>query len=80
MSNKLYPFLKRNERFYSLQFKFKQQHSDIFALIYLTKKIRNYLDDLNNGCDILLLFRRLFLLQDIKSSNKTRTSQKKVNL
>ena len=61
MSNKLYPFLKRNERFYSLQFKFKQQHSDILALIYLTKKIRNYLDDLNDGCDIFVAFQKAFL-------------------
>ena len=60
MYNRLYKFLENNNLIYSLQFEFRQKHSTSHALIHLTDKIREQLDEGNFASSIFVDFQKAF--------------------
>ena len=53
-------FLENHECFYKNQFGFKKKHSTDHALITITEKIRNALDNNQYTCDVFLDFQKVF--------------------
>ena len=58
MLNRLYSFLKRKGDKFSLQFGFRQKYSTAHALIHLTDKIRQEIDEGNYGFGIFIDFQK----------------------
>ena len=58
MHNRLYSFLERNGDIFSLQFRFRQKYSTAHALIDLTDKIRQKIDEGNYGFGIFIDFQK----------------------
>ena len=57
---RLYAFLEENKCLYSNQFGFRNQHSTNHALINITEKIRNGLDNSEYVCGVFLDFQKAF--------------------
>ena len=53
-------FLENQKCFYKNQFGFRKKHSTDHALITITEKIRNVLDNKQHTCRVLLDFQRAF--------------------
>ena len=62
MHKRLYDFLEVNKILHSLQFGFRQKHSTSHALISMTEKIRNSIDNGNYDCGIFIDLKRLLIL------------------
>ena len=60
MHNRLYKFLNDSNIIYPLQFGFQQKYSTSFALIYLTKIIKEALDQGKYGCGISVDLQKAF--------------------
>ena len=60
MYNHLHKFLETNNLIYSLQFGFRQKHSNSHALIHLTDKIREQLGKGNFASGIFVDFQKTF--------------------
>ena len=60
MHKSLYDFLEVNKILHSLQFGFRQKHSTSHTLISMTEKIRNSIDNGNNGCGIFIDLKKAF--------------------
>ena len=60
MYKRLYTFLNKNNVFYNLQFRFRQQYSTSHALINITENIRKALDDGNIGCGVFVDLQKAF--------------------
>ena len=58
--NRLYKFFEDNKLIYNLQFGFRQKHPTSHALIHLTDKIREQLDNGKYGCEIFVDFQKAF--------------------
>ena len=56
--NRLYSFLEKNGDIFSLQFGFRQKYSTAHALIHLTDKIREEIDEGNYGFGIFIDFQK----------------------
>ena len=59
-NNRLYNFLEMNTVIYNFQFGFRQKYSTSHALIHLTAKIREQLDNLNFVCEIFVDLQEAF--------------------
>ena len=60
MYSRLYKFLENNKCIYNLQFGFRSKHSTTHALIEITEKIRNALDDNEIACGIFIDLQKAF--------------------
>ena len=60
MYNRVYKFLEENKCLYSLQFGFRRKHSTTHALIQITEKIRNALDEGNHACGVFIDLQKAF--------------------
>ena len=60
MYNRLYNFLELNSAIYNLQFGFRQKYSLSHAVIHLTDKIREQLDNGNFACGIFVDLQKAF--------------------
>ena len=58
--NRLYKFLNQNKRLFNYQFGFQNHHSTNDALISITEKIRNTLDEGKFACGIFLDVQKAF--------------------
>ena len=58
--NRFYKFLNRSKCLYNNQFGFRNRHSTNHALISITEKIRNALDDGKYVCGVFLDFQKAF--------------------
>ena len=58
--NRLYKFLNQNKYLYNNQFGFRNHHSTNHALISITEKIRNALDDGKYAFGLFLVFQKTF--------------------
>ena len=58
--NRLYKFLNQNKCLYNNQFGFRNHHSINHALISITEKIKNALDDGKYACGVFLDFQKAF--------------------
>ena len=66
MHNRLYKFLNDYNIIYLLQFGFKQKYSISFALIHLTEKIREALDQGKYSCGIFVDLKKTLILLIIR--------------
>ena len=60
LHNRLYKFLNQNKCLYNDEFVFRNHYSTNHALITITEKIRNALDDGTYACCIYLDFQKAF--------------------
>ena len=60
MYKRVYRFLTLEESFFEMQFGFREKHSTAHALISLTEKIRNALDNNNFVCGIFIDLKKAF--------------------
>ena len=60
MFKRLYHFFSKNDVLYNLQFGFRENHSTIHALIYLTEKVRKALDDNCYSCGVFVDLQKAF--------------------
>ena len=60
MYKRLYNFLNLQNSIYELQFGFRKNHSTTHALISLTEKIREALDDNKFACGIFIDLKKAF--------------------
>ena len=58
--NRFYKFLNRSKCLFNNQFGFRNRHSTNHALISITEKIRNALDDGKYVCGVFLDFQKAF--------------------
>jgi len=66
MFKRLYCFLSKNNIIYNLQFGFRENHSTTHALIYLTEKVREALDDNSYSCGVFVDLQKAFDTVDHK--------------
>ena len=60
MHKRLYAFLQQNDILYKNQFGFRKNNSTTFALIDLTEKIKESIDEKKFGCGIFIDIRKAF--------------------
>ena len=60
MYRQVYKFLEDNNSLYSLQFGFRSKHSTSHALIQITEKIKNALDNGNHVCGVFIDLQKAF--------------------
>ena len=60
MYRQVYKFLEDNKSLYSLQFGFRSKHSTSHALIQITEKIKNALDNGNHVCGVFIDLQKAF--------------------
>ena len=60
MFNRVYKFLEENNCLYSLQFGFRKRHNTIHALIQITEKIKNALDNGDHACGVFIDLQKAF--------------------
>ena len=60
MHGRVYKFLEENKSLYSLQFGFRSKHSTAHALIQITEKIKNALDNGNHACGVFIDLQKAF--------------------
>ena len=60
MHKRLYNFLEENDILYEKQYGFRKNNSTIFALIEITEKIKESIDNKKFGCGIFIDLRKAF--------------------
>ena len=60
MHGRVYKFLEENKSLYNLQFGFRSKHSTAHALIQITEKIKNALDNGNHACGVFIDLQKAF--------------------
>ena len=60
MHDRVYKFLEETKSLYSLQFGFRSKHSTAHALIQITEKIKNALDNGNHACGVFIDLQKAF--------------------
>ena len=60
MHKRLYDFLQENNILFQNQFGFRKNNSTTFALIQITEKIKETIDDQRYGCGIFIDLRKAF--------------------
>ena len=68
---RVYIFLEQNNCLYTHQFGFRKKHSTNHALIQITDKIRNALDENKYICGVFLDFQKHLTLSIIKSYSQS---------